>query len=167
MYKVKTGNSTFNIEIEPSGLKGKINDKEFICDVLKIKEDVFHVIKDNKSHNIVIKDVNFETKNVILQIDGTEYATEIKDDVDILLKSLGMNNLNKTIVNELKAPMPGMLTDVSVKEGDMVNKGDILLVLEAMKMENNIKSPTDGKVKTVVAQKGNSVEKNELLILFE
>ncbi len=62
--------------------------------------------------------------------------------------------------------MPGMVLNILVKEGDVVKKGDPLIVLEAMKMENILKSPTEGTVKKVAAIKGTAVEKNQLLIQF-
>jgi biotin carboxyl carrier protein len=69
-------------------------------------------------------------------------------------------------VNHIKAPMPGLIIDLRVKEGDVVKQNDPLIILEAMKMENVIKSPGDGTVKAVKVQKGNSVEKNQVLIEF-
>jgi len=70
-------------------------------------------------------------------------------------------------VNEVKAPMPGLLLNVMVKPGNQVFKGDNLLVLEAMKMENMIKSPTDGVVKSIEVEKSSAVDKNQVLIKFE
>jgi biotin carboxyl carrier protein len=62
--------------------------------------------------------------------------------------------------------MPGMVLSILVKEGDEVKKGDTLLILEAMKMENSLKASADGQVKKVVAVKGTAVEKNQVLIQF-
>lgn len=62
--------------------------------------------------------------------------------------------------------MPGTIVDVRVKSGDNVRSGDVLLVLEAMKMENEILAPVDGKVTDVRVSKGASVESGELLIVI-
>ncbi|MNF13023.1 Glutaconyl-CoA decarboxylase subunit gamma [compost metagenome] len=67
---------------------------------------------------------------------------------------------------EIKAPMPGLVLNVIVESGQEVNKGDNLLILEAMKMENIIKSPSSGIVKKILVTKGDKVEKNEILIQF-
>ncbi len=64
----------------------------------------------------------------------------------------------------VKAPMPGTVVDVKVKAGDAVKKGSILLILEAMKMENEIISPVDGTVAQVIATKGSSVNANDVLV---
>ncbi|MNR65826.1 2-oxoglutarate carboxylase large subunit [compost metagenome] len=69
-------------------------------------------------------------------------------------------------MKEIKAPMPGLVLNVMVQEGQEVGKGDNLLVLEAMKMENIIKSPDSGIVKKILITKGDKVEKNEVLIQF-
>ena len=92
---------------------------------------------------------------------------EIKDKYDALLKQLGMDKMLGSKMNLLKAPMPGLVLNVLVKEGDSIKKGDSLLVLEAMKMENNIKAAGDGVVKKVNVQVKQAVEKNQVLIEME
>ncbi len=67
---------------------------------------------------------------------------------------MGMNNSSAGKVNNIKAPMPGLIIDLKVKVGDEVKQNDALLILEAMKMENIIKSPGDGVVKAVKIKKG-------------
>lgn len=64
----------------------------------------------------------------------------------------------------IKAPMPGTLIKVNVKTGDAVKKGDVLCVLEAMKMENDILAPADGVVATVEAAQGASVATDAVLV---
>jgi len=64
----------------------------------------------------------------------------------------------------VKAPMPGNLIKVNVKPGDTVKKGDVLCVLEAMKMENDIMAPADGTVATVEAVQGSSVATDAVLV---
>ena len=66
----------------------------------------------------------------------------------------------------VKAPMPGTLLDVKVKVGDTVKKGDVLCILEAMKMENEIMAPADAKVVQVVAAKGASVNSGDVLVVL-
>lgn len=83
-----------------------------------------------------------------------------------LRKRAGMGGpgaVDKTI----NAPMPGLVIDVKVKAGDDVKKGQALLIIEAMKMENVMKAPADGVVKSVNTEAGKSVEKNDKLIELE
>ena len=62
--------------------------------------------------------------------------------------------------------MPGMVLNILVAEGQEVKKGEALIILEAMKMENILKSPTDGVIKKIAINKGVAVEKNQILIQF-
>ena len=78
-----------------------------------------------------------------------------------------MDNLLVTKVSDLKAPMPGLVLSIDVEVGKEVKKGDALLILEAMKMENVIKSPTDGVIKSIAVKTSQAVEKNQLLLNFE
>jgi biotin carboxyl carrier protein len=77
-----------------------------------------------------------------------------------------MNAAGSGILKENKAPMPGLILDLKVAPGDVVKKGDVVLILEAMKMENSIKSPGDGVVKEVKVSLKQSVEINQVLIQF-
>ena len=66
----------------------------------------------------------------------------------------------------ITAPMPGMVIRYEVNEGDKVKAGDVILILEAMKMETPLTTPTDGTVKTISHKKGDSVAKDELLAII-
>lgn len=68
--------------------------------------------------------------------------------------------------NTITAPMPGTVLDIKVNEGDTVGDGDVLLILEAMKMENEIMAPADGKVVSVNVSKGASVNAGDVLIVL-
>ena len=79
---------------------------------------------------------------------------------------MGMSNATATKVNELKAPMPGLIVDIRVQPGQAVQKGDPLLVLEAMKMENILKAPTDGTVGSIKVTLRDNVQKGQVLVQF-
>jgi biotin carboxyl carrier protein len=165
MLKVKVNNKTEHaIELGDAG--GTLNGKSFLWDVLEIKKGKFHIVKDSKSYNAEVIKTNAEEKTFVININGNNYSLQVKDKYDELLKNLGLDNLNTKKVNEVKAPMPGLVLDIRVNVGDTVNKGDAILVLEAMKMENIIKSPTDGTISKINVKKGVAVEKNQVLINF-
>ncbi|GAA0732595.1 biotin/lipoyl-containing protein [Clostridium oceanicum] len=83
------------------------------------------------------------------------------------------NNVEKKpkdkIENEetISAPMPGDIVDVKVREGEKIKKGEVLMILEAMKMENEIVSPTDGNVSRINVNKGDSVNLGDRLVLIQ
>jgi len=145
---------------------GTIDNQAFNWDVSKINERTFHVIKNNKSYNVELLKANPEEKNFFIKVNGKKFKFEVKDKYDELLKSLGMDNMASAKVANLKAPMPGLVINIAVEIGQTVQKGDALLILEAMKMENVIKSPTDGIIKSITVKKGDAVEKNQVLLNF-
>jgi len=166
MLKVKVNNKEeHSIELENANA-GIIDGKAFAWDVIEVKNGSFHVIKDNRSYNVEVIKTDVAEKSFLVSVNGNKYQLNVKDKFDELLKSLGFDDLNAKKVNEIKAPMPGLVLDIRVSEGDTVKKGDAILVLEAMKMENIIKSPTDGIIKKINIKKGIAVEKNQVLINF-
>ncbi|MGQ0829162.1 MAG: biotin/lipoyl-containing protein [Bacteroidota bacterium] len=166
MLKVKVNNKKEHSIIFDNVATGTIDGKAFAWDVIEVKEGSFHVIKDNRSYNVEVIKADAAEKSFLVSVNGNKYQLNVKDRFDELLKSLGMDNLNANKINEIKAPMPGLVLDISVSEGDTVKKGDAVIVLEAMKMENSLKSPTDGVIKKINVKKGVAVEKNQILINF-
>jgi len=67
----------------------------------------------------------------------------------------------------VKSPLPGVILDIKVKEGDIVKKGQVVIILEAMKMENNINADKDGKVTSISVNKGDSVLEGADLVIIE
>lgn len=165
MYQAKT-NSGKLFEIEPQAKAIYLNGEEVAWDLVKLSDGKFHVILNSRSFNAEIVKTEAATKTFTVKVNGELHEISLKDKYDILLEKLGMNNLASTKLNEIKAPMPGLIFDIKVKEGDTVAKGDAIMILEAMKMENIIKSPGEGVVKTIKVKKGDSVEKNQILIQF-
>jgi biotin carboxyl carrier protein len=166
MLKVQVnGKKEHKIVFDGAG-KGTLDEKEFSWDLIETKEGSFHIIRDGRSFTVEVIRADHKEKSFTISVNGTKYQLNVKDKFDELLKSLGMDNLASSKVNEIKAPMPGMVLDVRVAEGQEVKKGDPILVLEAMKMENILKSPTDGTIKKINVKKGIAVEKNQVLVQF-
>jgi len=145
----------------------KINGAEYEWDILALANGSYHIIKDNQSYRVTVVSINHEEKTMLIQVNGNEYEISIKDKYDLLLQQMGISAVSSARVNLFKAPMPGLIKEISISEGTEVKKGDIILILEAMKMENALKSPRDGKIKKINAVKGNAVEKGQVLVEFE
>lgn len=155
----------FAIDILEDG-SVQINGKETTPDISEIRQGVYHVISGNGSYNAEVIRYDAETKELQIRVNTNVYKVQVRDRFDALLKELGLDNASSKKVSELKAPMPGLVVEVAVTEGMEVKKGDKLLILEAMKMENILKSPADVTVKKIHIAKGQTVEKNEILIQF-
>ncbi len=167
MITATTKERKYEIEFDnKNSNSGTVNGKNFNIDIIKTEEKEFHVIRNNKNYHIVINKISPENKEIILTINNEEYTFKINNSLDLLLEKLGISSDKDNKTKELKAPMPGMVTDIKVKEGDLVKEGDTLIVLEAMKMENNIKAVSDTVIKEICCTTGNAVEKNEILINF-
>jgi biotin carboxyl carrier protein len=110
--------------------------------------------------------LNQQADRLRLLVNGKETEVLVKDHIALMLDKLGMSATEEKIANEVYAPMPGVILQVLVSAGQEVKKGDPLLILEAMKMENLIKAPADVTIESVSVTKGQSVEKNALLMRF-
>ena len=166
MFKVLGYTQELEIELG-SNNEGKINGTPFKIDPQPQGAKSFHVLSKSKGYNIEVLEANYSEKSITLLVNGNKYPLTVKDEFDLLLDKLGMSSMNDQKINEIKAPMPGLVLGVKVNVGDSVEKGDSILVLEAMKMENVLKSPAEGVVKSIHINKGDAVEKNQLLISFE
>lgn len=165
MNKV-TVNNRYQFEVDVLNGALKVNHQDLHLDVLTLTAESSHIIHDNKSYNVEVVDFNKEEKHANIKINGHVYKVQITTQLDMLLQQLGMDSLANNKVLMLKAPMPGLVLNVMVAVGDEVKKGDSLLVLEAMKMENIIKSPADAVVKKIGVKQGDKIEKNTVLIEF-
>jgi biotin carboxyl carrier protein len=166
MYKVKVNNQ-FQYDIEINHNVFKLNGEEVSLDSIKLSNSSSHLLYQNKSYNAEVISVDSANKTCAIKVNGTTYQIKVEDQFDQLLKQMGMDNLAGNKISEIKAPMPGLVLNVMVEENVEVKKGDNLLVLEAMKMENILKSSADGVVKKVLINKGDKVEKNQVLIQFK
>jgi biotin carboxyl carrier protein len=166
MFKIRVNNK-FNFEISSDKGKTIANGREVILDMSNGQDQHVHILLDNKSYRTEVVSYNAEAKTCIIKVNGTLYTLEIQDQYDELLHRLGLDNLNKVKISELKAPMPGLVLKVFVSPGDNIKKGDNILVLEAMKMENIIKSPADVTIKAIKVRASDKVEKNQVMVLFE
>ena len=143
-----------------------LNNQPYNCDINKISNTEYHILHNNKSYRIELITLDKVSKTITLRVNGQTLEADIKDKMDELLEKLGMNKTSSSAIQDIKAPMPGLMIDIKVQEGHEVKIGDPLIILEAMKMENVIKSPREGTIKSIMVKKGQSVEKNQILIKF-
>jgi len=124
----------------------------------------FHVLENNKSFQVEKVSTAKNPKNISVVINGSTYEFDLKDSHDLLVDRMGLANVGEKKITDIKSPMPGLILEIAVKEGDAFAAGDTLLILEAMKMENVIKAEADGVVKAILKKKSDAVEKGEIII---
>ena len=140
--------------------------KSDIADIeLDVLKQTQKVLVGNKYYDVEI--IEEGNKSFKILLDGLPYKVNIVDKYDQLANSLGLKSKSEKKQNNIKSPMPGLVIDVIVKAGDSILKGEPLVILEAMKMENILKASTDVKIKKVLVEKGKAVDKNAVLIEFE
>lgn len=164
MYKASAGSDVFEIIPDKNGFT--VNGQPVAWDCAATADGHFHILWKHKSYRAEIIKADKDNKTFIIRINNKPYTVQLKDKFDLLLEKMGMNNIQAGKINTIKAPMPGLIVDLRVREGDTVKANDPLLILEAMKMENMIKSPGDAVVKSIKVRKGDNVEKNQVLIEF-
>jgi acetyl/propionyl-CoA carboxylase alpha subunit len=138
----------------------------FQWDLQMLQPGKFHLLKGSASYPAEVIQTDYQNKTFLIRINGHLHQLQVKDRFDLLLEQMGISTANPHQVNEVKAPMPGLIVDIKVVTGQAVQKGDPILILEAMKMENIIKSPGEGVVKAIKVNRRENVEKNQVLIQF-
>lgn len=126
-----------------------------------------HLLQNNQSYHITVIDTDFDNKKLTLEINGNPYEIAIEDEYDQLVKEMGLSTGGAQKLTNIKAPMPGLIIDILVEPGQEIQKGDQLLILEAMKMENVLKAEGEGVVKSIEITKGAAVDKGQIMIEME
>jgi biotin carboxyl carrier protein len=152
-------NNTIHFDLTENDLKN--------LDAVSLESNKFHVLKEHKPYKAVIVSADFLSKKYTITVNKNTYEVAISDTLDNLIKSMGIERGRTKVVNTIKAPMPGLILEISVAVGQTVKENDPLLILEAIKMENSFLSPRDGVIKSIAVEKGNAVDKGQLLIEFE
>ena len=143
-----------------------LNGEPFAWDIVDLGAGRFHILHEGRSYNAEVVSADYAIKSIVLKVNGQRVELHAKDRFDLLLERLGMSNATAVKVNELKAPMPGLIVDIRVEPGQVVLKGDPLLVLEAMKMENILKASAGGTVSSLKVNLRDNVQKGQVLVQF-
>ena len=165
MYKLKVNNK-YDFDIDNKGEELLMNDTKIQADIRQLSPNTWHIIEQLKSYNVTLISFDKVSKTAQIRVNDNIYTITAKDRFDLLLDQMGLTGLTSAKVSELKAPMPGLVLKVFAEEGMVVQKGDSLFILEAMKMENIIKSPVDAVVKSIKVKPGNKLEKGQILLQF-
>lgn len=157
MYKVISSTPQTEYSINPADIQ---------WDLVEWRQGHFHILWQGQTFRATVLEADYTQKTFKFDINGRVYTMQVKDAFDQLAEKMGLGNSNAKKANQIKAPMPGLVLSIAVAEGQSVKKGDALLILEAMKMENVIKAAHDAVVKKINVQKGVAVEKNQILVEF-
>lgn len=159
-YLTTVNGQQFEIELGSDG-KITVNGQERNVDFRAISQSLYSALINNKSVEALVENAD-GTYQVMMG--GELYEAQVLDERQqrLMRASTGFGVAQGELT--IRSPMPGLIVDVRVKEGQEVRKGESLCVLESMKMENDIRAPRDGKVERIQIAKGDSVEQNKVLL---
>lgn len=144
-----------------------INGSPVNCDIQLQPNNLVSILYNNNSYTATIENIDYKAKLLTVRINGIQRTIAISEPMDQLLASMGMDMKALQKAEPVKAPMPGMILKILVEPGQKISKGDGLLILEAMKMENVLKATANATVKSINIAERTAVEKGTVLIEME
>ena len=139
-----------------------VNDKKLTVDFNSVSgQPVYSLLVDGKSIEGFVYPGETEWEVLLM---GRQYPVEVEDEREKRLRAAAGGSVSETGEFHLRAPMPGMVVSIPVKEGQKIEKGQVLLILESMKMQNELKAPRDGTVGRIRVKVGESVEQRQTLL---
>lgn len=157
MYKVSVQGKTFDIDEKEIFSNSSLN-------ISEISNDFYQVAAHGKNYTLIIDKIDKQQKEITLKINGEKKVLQIEEPIDLLLKNMGLDLKAMQKVESIKAPMPGMVLKILVEPGQQIEKGQGVLILEAMKMENVLKSSAAATVKAIKVTEKSAVEKGAILV---
>ncbi len=159
-FVVTVNNNKMPVSLPGTG-KVKIAGKEYSCELLHLSGNAYILRLENKFFNISAERIN--NGNYTLIISGNRFDAVVRTSLQeragqLLQKS---DSIKKQV--EVKAPMPGMILKIKKHAGETIAKGETILILEAMKMENDLHAPKAGFIKDIFIGEGTAVEKGTVL----
>ena len=151
-------NNEFEFSLCPSDVENLV--------LVKTAAQKFLMRHESINYHIDVKQGK-ESKKFYLELDGHMYHIEILDELDQLIDTLGYSEIISKVSGEIKSPMPGNVLEILIKEGNSIKKGDPMIILEAMKMENVLRSKVNGKVVETHVKDKDNVNKGDLLISID
>ena len=168
-FKIENLENMFNAEIVQtlgnSEYIIRVQEKERTLKILSMTSNKIEFMLDNSYHAAKYLDNN--TAKMILVVDGVQITFDKHSELDkIVYKNSGAESGGDSQVS-LRSQIPGRVASINANVGESVKKGDVLCVLESMKMQVSIKSHKDGQIKSIKIKQGASVAKNDVLIEIE
>jgi biotin carboxyl carrier protein len=159
-YSVRVGNENFLITTTNAGAGlAQINGAPAQADLRRIRDNLYHLILNGEAFA-----VQFEHGSGEVKIGAHTFTVTVEDERRAAIKKAQRGDQAETGITTVQAPMPGLIVRLEVRPGDVVKKGEGLVVIEAMKMENEIKSPLAGTVAEIMIAARTTVEKGAPLL---
>jgi biotin carboxyl carrier protein len=165
-FIAKLGDQSYTVEIEEIGkslYRVSVDGNEFLVDGKKTGRTNYSLIVDDRSFEIEVDNTDDEYR---VLVDGRNYRIDLVDERRVRVGGT-QTGLELQGRQSVSVPMPGKIIAVLVTEGDAVEKGQGLVIVEAMKMENEVRSPVTGTVREIKVKPGDTVEGGAVLVIVE
>jgi biotin carboxyl carrier protein len=162
-YLTTIGDKTYIIEINQDD-EVIIDGERRALDMRPIDDELYSLLLDNRSFEVLVEEAGDGEYRVL--INGVAYYVQVADERARRLAQAAGAFAPTSGEIVIKSPMPGLIVAVPVTEGQRVSKGQVVVVLESMKMENELKAPREGVVSAVKVQPRQAVEQNQVLIVL-
>jgi acetyl/propionyl-CoA carboxylase alpha subunit len=164
IYFAETEGCEYQIEIL-SDTHISINDISFEIDFEALRQDLaYSLLINGESYEVSVYQENGEW---IVTLRGNQFSVTVLDDLEKRLRAATELGGVKQGAVSIQAPMPGLVIDVPVAEGDQVNQGEVLVVLESMKMQNELRAPRAGKVSNLQVKVNDNVDRKHTLLTLD
>ena len=160
-YRTKTGQYVFDLEFTDGRVL--VDGREVVTSFVPAGVDAYSLLLDGRSARVLI-DAGGPNGALRVTLNGSVFDFEVLDERGLLLERFGLKSVASRSTQRVTAPMPGLVRRVLVEQGQQVETGQGLLVLEAMKMENELRAEIDGQVHSIATRDGATVSKNDLLL---
>ena len=163
-FEAELGGETIPLEVtgEEGRFRVVIGDEVTLVDGRQVAEGIWSILVDRASY---VADVSEHDGVSLVEVDGETYAIRVEEETRYIIRTRGGKATARGQI--LKAPMPGKVVLVEVEIGQVVEPGDGLIVLEAMKMENEFRAATAGIVKEIRVEAGQAVNPGDVLVVIE
>jgi biotin carboxyl carrier protein len=142
-----------------------VNGKKLTVDFNSVSgQPVYSLLVDGKSIEGFVYPGETEWEVLLM---GRQYPVVVEDEREKRLRAAAGGSVSDAGEYHLKAPMPGMVVSIPVEEGQEIQKGQVLLILESMKMQNELKAPRDGTMGRIRVKPGESVEQRQTLLSLQ
>ena len=160
-YVTRIGDTEFIVEVLANG-RVSVNGKAMDVDFENISgQPVYSLVIDGKSYEAYVYEGEDEWQVLLL---GQQYPVQVVDEREKRLKAAAGGVVADSGEFNLKAPMPGLVVSVAVEQDQNVARGDLLIILESMKMQNELRAPRAGKVSRVRVKAGETVEQRQTML---
>jgi biotin carboxyl carrier protein len=162
--RLKDGDCTIRIEKSGSEYTGDIDGEPFVADARLVDgPDVMSLIVNKRCYEIII---SRNGRSMIISTGGEEFEVQIEDELEHRTTASAAHHTDLGL-EEVRAPMPGVVVAIEVEEGQQLEPGTPVVIVEAMKMQNEVSTVAGGTVKQVLVKPGDVVEPKQKLALID